>query len=154
MSNLASARPTAADPAVRAALAGSGWIRALATFAGRRTLGFCGGLVIVLMMLLAALAPVLAPYDPLETSFLDQLEPPSAEHWLGTDPFGRDVFSRLVYGSRTALLVGFVASIVGCSLGAVLGLIGAYFGGNTDLLLERLMDVLISFPLIILAVAV
>ncbi len=132
----------------------SGWLGAIATFARRRKLGFAGGVVIVLMLLLAVLAPVLAPYDPLETSFVDQLKPPSGEHLLGTDPFGRDVFSRLVYGSRTALLVGFFASIVGCSFGAILGLIGAYFGGNTDLLLERLMDILISFPLIILAVAV
>lgn len=108
----------------------------------------------MLMLLLALLAPILAPFDPLETSFLDQLKPPSGEHFIGTDPFGRDVFSRVIYGARTALLVGFTSSIVGCSLGAALGLTGAYFGGKTDLLLERLMDILISFPVIILAVAV
>jgi peptide/nickel transport system permease protein len=130
------------------------WLGSLADFARHRTLGFVGGLVIVVMLLLAALAPIVAPYDPLETSFLDQLEPPSLDHWLGTDPFGRDVFSRLIYGSRTALLVGFGASIVGCSLGAILGLVGAYFGGKTDLAIERLNDVVISFPLIVLAVAV
>jgi peptide/nickel transport system permease protein len=126
----------------------------LVNFARKRTLGFAGGVVVVLMLLVAALAAFVAPYDPLETSFLDQLKPPSSEHWLGTDPFGRDVLSRLIYGSRTALLVGFSASIVGCSLGAILGLIGAYYGGKTDLLIERLMDVIISFPLIVLAVAV
>jgi peptide/nickel transport system permease protein len=130
------------------------WWEPLATFARQRTIGFIGGVVIVLMLLVALFAPLVAPYDPLETSFLDQLKPPSGEHLLGTDPFGRDVFTRILYGARTALLVGFVASIVGCSIGAALGLIGAYFGGWTDLLLERVMDVLISFPVIILAVAV
>jgi peptide/nickel transport system permease protein len=123
-------------------------------FARNQPLGFVGGVAIVVMLLAAAFATFIAPYDPLESSFLDQLKPPSREHWLGTDPFGRDVFSRLIYGSRTALLVGFTSSFVGCSLGAALGLIGAYFGGKTDLLLERVMDVLISFPVIILAVAV
>jgi len=130
------------------------WWGPLATFARRRTIGFLGGVIIVLMLLVALFAPLVAPYDPLETSFLDQLKPPSGEHLLGTDPFGRDVFTRILFGARTALLVGFTASIVGCSLGAALGLIGAYFGGTTDLLLERVMDVLISFPVIILAVAV
>lgn len=131
-----------------------GWSAVLGRFARRQPLGFAGALAILLMLVVAALAPVVAPYDPYETSFLDQLKPPSAEHWLGTDPFGRDVFSRILYGSRTALLVGFTSSIVGCVLGAALGLIGAYFGGKTDLILERFMDIMISFPVIVLAVAV
>ncbi|HET6315169.1 MAG TPA: ABC transporter permease, partial [Chloroflexota bacterium] len=92
--------------------------------------------------------------DPLETSFLEQLKPPSAEHLLGTDAFGRDVLSRIIYGSRTALKIGFGAALVGTSIGALLGVISAYFGGTFDLLLERLMDILISFPLLILALAV
>jgi peptide/nickel transport system permease protein len=110
--------------------------------------------VIVLMMSIALLAAVIAPYDPLETSFLDQLKPPGAQYLLGTDSFGRDVLSRLIYGSRTALKIGFGAALVGASIGALLGVTSAYFGGKIDLLLERLMDVLISFPLLILAVAV
>jgi peptide/nickel transport system permease protein len=126
----------------------------LTRFASRQPLGFVGGVAIVVMVFVAIFAPFVAPYDPLESSFLDQLKPPSGEHWLGTDPFGRDVLSRLIYGSRTALLVGFISSFVGCSLGAALGLIGSYFGGKTDLVLERIMDVVISFPVIILAVAV
>ena len=126
----------------------------LTRFVLRQPLGFVGGVAILAMILVAVFAPIVAPYDPLEASFLDQLKPPGREHLLGTDPFGRDVLSRLIYGSRTALLVGFISSFVGCSLGAALGLIGAYFGGRTDLFLERIMDVVISFPVIILAVAV
>jgi peptide/nickel transport system permease protein len=138
----------------RRRLASTGWVRTLGHFARRHTLGFAGGVVVVGMILVAALAPLIAPYDPLETSFLDQLQPPSLAHWLGTDTFGRDVLSRLIYGARTALLVGFTASIVGSSVGASFGLLAAYFGGKTDLLIERVNDVVISFPLIVLAVAV
>ena len=126
----------------------------LARFVRSQPLGAVGGVSILAMILVAVFAPIVAPYDPLESSFLDQLKPPSREHWLGTDPFGRDVLSRLIYGARTALLVGFISSFVGCSLGAALGLIGAHFGGRTDLVLERILDVAISFPVIILAVAV
>lgn len=78
---------------------------------------------------------------------------PSAEHWLGTDSFGRDVLSRLIYGSQTALIVGFGASLLGATIGALIGVASAYFGGRIDLLLQRFMDVLLSFPLIILALA-
>jgi len=78
---------------------------------------------------------------------------PSPAHWLGTDSFGRDVMSRLIYGSRTALIVGFVSAFVGATLGAVLGVGSAYFGGRVDLYMQRLMDIFISFPLIILALA-
>jgi peptide/nickel transport system permease protein len=110
--------------------------------------------VIIIMIATALLAGVLAPHDPYETSFLEQLKPPSALHPLGTDAFGRDVLSRLMYGARTALKIGFGAAVIGASIGALLGVVSAYFGGTVDLLLERLMDILISFPLLILALAV
>jgi peptide/nickel transport system permease protein len=132
----------------------STWVGLVVEFARRRTLGAAGAAVIILMILIALLAGIIAPYDPLETSFLDQLMPPSPQNWLGTDSFGRDVLSRLIYGSRTALKIGFGAAFVGASIGALLGVTSAYFGGKIDLLLERLMDILISFPLLILAVAV
>jgi peptide/nickel transport system permease protein len=106
------------------------------------------------MIATAVFAGVIAPHDPYETNFLDQLQPPSSTYLLGTDAFGRDVLSRLIYGSRTALKIGFGAAVTGASLGVLLGLISAYFGGTVDLLLERVMDVLISFPLLILALAV
>jgi peptide/nickel transport system permease protein len=142
-------------PARRAAdERGSTWVGLVVDFARRRTLGAAGAVVIVLMILIAILAGVIAPHDPLETSFLDQLKPPGPNYLLGTDAFGRDVLSRLMYGSRTALKIGFSAAFVGGSIGALLGVVSAYFGGKIDLLLERMMDILISFPLLILALAV
>jgi peptide/nickel transport system permease protein len=110
--------------------------------------------VIVLMLLSAIFANAIAPYDPLDSSFLDQLKPPSAQHLVGTDAYGRDVLSRLIHGSRTALLIGFYAAFLGSAIGALLGVVSAYFGGKVDLIIERLMDILISFPLLILALAV
>jgi peptide/nickel transport system permease protein len=104
--------------------------------------------------LAALLAPVIAPYDPLETDFLAQLQPPSPAHWLGADQFGRDVLSRLLYGARTALLVGFSSAFIGATLGALLGTCSAYFGGRVDLVLQRILEIFLSFPIIVLALAV
>jgi peptide/nickel transport system permease protein len=129
------------------------WWAAVRDFARRRTLGAVGGAVVMLMILIALLATALAPYDPVAVDFGAMLAPPSAKHWLGTDAFGRDVLSRLIYGSRTALLVGFGSAVLGATLGAVLGVGSAYFGGRIDLYLQRLMDIFLSFPLIILALA-
>jgi len=129
-----------------------GWA-AVRAFARRRTLGAVGAVVVVIMIVVAVFAGPLAPYDPLAVDFGAMLTKPTAAHWLGTDAFGRDVLSRLIYGSRTALLVGFGAALLGATLGAVLGVGSAYFGGRVDLYLQRLMDVFLSFPLIILALA-
>jgi peptide/nickel transport system permease protein len=123
-------------------------------FIRRRPLGTAGAILVIAMALTAALADVIAPYDPTATSFVDFLIPPGGAHLLGTDNFGRDILSRLIFGARTALLVGFTASFVGCTLGYVLGVMGAYFGGTVDAVIQRLMDVLISFPLIVIAIAV
>jgi peptide/nickel transport system permease protein len=127
---------------------------AIRDFVTRRPLGALGAALILLMLVVAILAPVLATHNPLATDYGAMLAPPGAGHWLGTDAHGRDVLSRIVYGSRTALLVGFGASVIGASLGAIIGVGSAYFGGRVDLLLQRVMDIFLSFPLIILALAV
>jgi peptide/nickel transport system permease protein len=132
----------------------AGWVSAILTFCRRRPLGAIGAGIVVIMLLVAAFAPWLAPYDPVAVDFGAMLSPPSAQHWLGTDSFGRDVLSRLIFGSRTALLVGFGSALLGATAGAVLGVGSAYFGGRIDLYLQRLMDVLLCFPLIILALAI
>jgi peptide/nickel transport system permease protein len=131
-----------------------GWLAKARQFSRRNPLGAAGALVILVMLVMAVLANVIAPYNPVANAF-DQLhQPPSLEHWLGTDQFGRDVLSRLIYGARTALLVGFVASFVGASIGLVLGVASAYFGGRIDLVFQRILDVFMAFPLIIMALAV
>jgi len=134
-------------------VAAAGWGEVIRDFCLRRPLGAAGAAIIALMLVVAVLAPLIARYDPVVNDFGAMLAPPSRAHWLGTDAFGRDVLSRLIYGSRTALLVGFGASVLGATLGAVLGVASAYFGGRVDLYLQRVMDVFLSFPLIILALA-
>jgi peptide/nickel transport system permease protein len=130
------------------------WLSGVREFARRRPLGAIGAAVVILMIVVAVFAGVLAPYDPVAVDFGAMLARPSAQHWLGTDAFGRDVMSRLIYGSRTALFVGFGAAFVGATAGAILGVGSAYFGGRMDLYLQRLMDIFLSFPLIILALAI
>jgi peptide/nickel transport system permease protein len=130
------------------------WLEASLRFARERSLGAAGAIIIVLMILAALVADLIAPYDPLQTNYAAMLQSPSSSHWFGTDSFGRDVLSRLIYGSRTALWVGFSSSFLGATLGAVIGVVSAYFGGKTDLILQRFMDLLLSFPLIVLALVV
>lgn len=130
------------------------WLSAVTTFCRKRPLGAIGAAIVVVNVAAALGADVLAPYHPLATDYGAMLTRPSAAHWLGTDAFGRDVLSRLIYGSRTAMLVGFSCAFVGATLGVVIGVMSAYFGGKIDLMIQRLMDILLSFPLIILALAV
>jgi peptide/nickel transport system permease protein len=132
----------------------AGWLGTVREFTRRRPLGALGAAFIVLMTVVAVFAPLLATHDPLANDYGAMLAPPAAQHWLGSDAHGRDVYSRLLYGSRTALLVGFGASVLGATLGAVIGVGSAYFGGRLDLVLQRFMDVFLSLPLIILALAV
>jgi peptide/nickel transport system permease protein len=117
-------------------------------------LGAAGFVVILVMFIGGVFAEWVAPYDPLDVDFAAMLAAPSWEHWLGTDAFGRDVLSRLIYGARTALAVGFLASFAGSTLGAVIGVVSAYFGGRIDMAIQRFMDVLLAFPIIVLALAV
>jgi peptide/nickel transport system permease protein len=122
-------------------------------FCRQNPLGAAGGFVVVMMILMAASAEVVTFYDPTRNNFGAMLEAPSADYWLGTDQFGRDLFTRIVYGARTALMVGFVSAFVGGTMGLILGVASAHFGGRFDLILVSVMDVLMAFPLIILALA-
>ncbi len=117
-------------------------------------LGSIGLFVIVAMCLAAAFAPWVAPHDPFELNYVSILAAPSWEHPFGTDNFGRDVFSRVIFGARTALAIGFLSSLAGCTIGALIGVVSAYFGGWMDNIIQRFMDVLMSFPIIVLALAV
>jgi peptide/nickel transport system permease protein len=123
-------------------------------FVRTKPLGAAGAAIILSMMVVGALSEVLAPYDPYLPDYGAQFSRPNAEHWFGTDEFGRDLMSRLIYGARIALFVGFTASFIGCTVGGLLGVISAYVGGKIGLLLERLMDILLAFPQLILALAI
>jgi peptide/nickel transport system permease protein len=129
------------------------WRLAL-NFCRRKPLGALG-LAIVLVIIAAGIcADWIAPFDPEENDFNAMMQAPNFVHLFGTDQFGRDIFSRLVFGARTAMLVGFGAAVGGGLIGLVLGVASAYFGGWFDLGFQRVLDVLMAFPLIILALAV
>ncbi|MGQ0549537.1 MAG: ABC transporter permease, partial [Armatimonadota bacterium] len=114
-----------------------------------------GGAALILAMLLVGIfAPWVAPYDPVAADFGGMFVRPGRTHWFGSDAFGRDVLSRIIFGARTALIVGFGSALLGATLGGALGVASAYFGGLTDLVLQRLVDVLVSFPIIVLAMAI
>ena len=120
----------------------------------KQPLGTVGFAVVVVMVVMAVFANYLSPYHPEENDFAAMLQPPQWDYLLGTDQFGRDILTRLIYGARTALFVGFVASVIGATAGLVLGVMSAYFGGTFDLIFQRIMDVFMAFPLIIMALAI
>jgi ABC-type dipeptide/oligopeptide/nickel transport system permease subunit len=109
--------------------------------------------VLVAIVLMSALAPVLAPYDPLAQGVGPALQGPSLAHWAGTDSFGRDMLSRIIYGARIALAVGLVSVALAMVIGVTLGLAAGYYGGWLDVVVMRVMDGLFAFPIIILAIA-
>ena len=113
-----------------------------------------GGLIILFYIFIAVFAPVLAPYHPHDISLENKLMPPSTEHWMGTDDKGRDILSRILYGSRLSMGVGFAAVIFGAFFGITLGLIAGYYGKWVDSIIMRCMDVLLAFPGILLALAI
>jgi peptide/nickel transport system permease protein len=127
---------------------------AIAEFVVQQPLGAISFVIIVIMMFAGIFSPLVAPYDPLAIDFASILSAPSWEHWCGTDAYGRDICSRLIYGSRTALVIGFTSSFVGSTIGAILGVASAYFGGRIDNIIQRVMDILLAFPLIVLALVV
>lgn len=113
------------------------------------------GLGFVLLLVLAAVfAPWVSPHDPYRVALDDQLLPPSTTYWLGTDNFGRDVLTRILYGARVSLVVGIVPSIVSLLIGTVLGILSGYLGGRTDFVVMRLADMMIAFPSLLLAMVV
>jgi peptide/nickel transport system permease protein len=117
-------------------------------------LAWIGLALLALIVLVAALAPWLAPYDPLEQNIAARLEPPSAEYWLGTDSYGRDVLSRLIYGARVSLFVGFAAIIVAMLVGTTIGVIAGYVGGLFDQIVMGVLDVMLAFPTLLLGLMI
>ena len=132
--------------------------RTLLDFVRQQPLGSLGIVLIIIMMLAAIFAQHVAPFNPEDVDF--EASPafgggaPSLAHPLGADAFGRDILSRLIYGARTALSIGFLSAFFGCSIGAIIGTSSAFFGGKVDLLVQRFIDLMLSFPIIVLAIIV
>jgi peptide/nickel transport system permease protein len=120
----------------------------------RNKLALVGLLILLLIFGLVILGPSLSPYDPLGIDFSVKLNPPSPEHFLGTDNYGRDLMSRIFSGARYTLLAAFISVFIGLILGTPLGVVSGYFGKTTDLILMRIMDILLAFPPLILAMAI
>jgi peptide/nickel transport system permease protein len=130
-----------------------GWRQILRPALRNRLVLFGAG-IIVLMVVLAGLANLVAPYDPTEMKVMDALKGPSGSHLFGTDRFGRDVLSRTIHGTRIALGVALSSIGIAVLIGSVLGLIGGFVGGWSDMLIGRVMDILFSFPTLVLAIAI
>jgi len=123
-------------------------------FCRKQPLGALALLLILLMFGAAIFGPQLAPHDPLATRFDAVLQAPSARHWMGTDNYGRDVFSRIIHGTRSALFLGISTALIGACIGGGIGATSAYFGGRVDAVIQRLNDILLSIPLIVAALVV
>jgi len=129
------------------------WQRFQRVFFQRKVVMF-GLIILVLLVITAIFAPLLAPYNPTQISMKESLQQPSGTHLLGTDLQGRDTLSRLIYGSRTALAVGFGSVLMAGVVGVVLGLVAGYFGGIINMVIMRIMDALMGFPMILLALVI
>ncbi len=137
---------------VSAASTRSGMVASLLRFCKRKPLGAIGGLGVALMVVVALAAPIIAPYDPYAMDYGAALTTPGGQYLLGTDNFGRDVFSRIVYGARISLYVSLLAIALGTGTGAVLGVVSGYVGGRADIIIQRsLVDVVMAFPTLVLA---
>jgi ABC-type dipeptide/oligopeptide/nickel transport system permease subunit len=129
-------------------------IKGLGNFARRSPLSFFWGIIALLIVLMALFAPLLAPKDPLMANFRLMGKPPNELAWFGTDQIGRDTLSRVIHGSRSSLMVAFMAVLLGTTLGSLWGLASGYFGGRFDIISQRVIEFLQSFPDLILAMAI
>ncbi len=120
----------------------------------RNRFSWIGVGLLALVILLAVLAPLIAPYDPLKQNILHRLSPPSIQFWLGTDSYGRDVLSRLLYGARISLSIGFLSVMIAMVVGSTLGILAGYIGGVFDQIVMGIVDVMLSFPTLLLGLMV
>jgi len=128
--------------------------RVIWQFAKEKPLGTIAGVMLLIIILIAIIGPYITPYDPLSVDVRARLQPPSADYWFGTDQLGRDVFSRVLVGARIAMLVGVIASVTGITIGTLIGIVSGYLGGKVDMGIQRVMDIIMAFPFLILAIAI
>ncbi len=130
------------------------FLSSLASFASAQPVAAASLLLILLFLCAGIFARQIAPFDPLDVDYERILAAPDEVHWFGTDAFGRDVLSRLIHGARSALTIGLISAVLGCSLGAMVGIFSAYFGGRFDAVLQRALELLLAFPLVVLALVI
>ncbi|MBM4426823.1 MAG: ABC transporter permease [Chloroflexi bacterium] len=119
----------------------------------RHVTAMLGGIIMLIMTVVIAFAPVFSPYDPFDQDLLNRLQPPSAEHWMGTDDLGRDMLTRILYGGRISLSVGLLAMGVSIVLGTLIGLTSGYYGGWIDSILMRITEIFLSIPRLFVLIA-
>jgi peptide/nickel transport system permease protein len=125
----------------------------LRTFRSNKLTGL-GAAIFLLVVLAAIFAPLLAGHDPIDQNILDRLEGPSAQFWMGTDAYGRDIYSRLLFGARISLAIGGLAILSAMVIGSAIGIVAGYYGGKTDVVIMQIMDVLLAFPTLILGLII
>ncbi|MBI4307202.1 MAG: ABC transporter permease [Chloroflexi bacterium] len=130
------------------------WLQAIARFGARKPLGAAGIVIIMTMAAMAVLAPLVSPFDPNYVRAQDRLRPPDVPFFFGTDQLGRDVLSRIIWGARISLFVGFISVGIGTGAGSLLGIVSGYWGGAPDMFIQRGMDALMAFPTLILALVI
>jgi peptide/nickel transport system permease protein len=148
---MAATSPAVLVDATRATPRRDGWWVTLARFVRKKPLGAGGGAIVLVMVLTAAFADPLATHDPIATDAAHTLARPGADHWLGSDHLGRDIYSRIVHGARISLIVGVLSTMLGSVFGGIIGLLSGYFGGKFDLITQRILDILQGLPLLVLA---
>jgi peptide/nickel transport system permease protein len=126
----------------------------ISDFVRRKPLGAIGAIILFAFIGTALVAPQLAMYDPDLNNYRARVKPPSVEHWFGTDNFGRDIYSRVIYGTRISMYVGVLATLLGTSIGAVAGLFSGFLGGRVDQFVQRVADVMFTIPGLVLAMAI
>lgn len=151
-------KPAVADSGLEVIIAapvtgtpGAGLWTTVRRFCRKKPLGAAGAALMLVMVVTAIFAEPLSTYDPIATDAANTLAPPNRDHWLGSDHLGRDIYSRIVHGARVSLVVGALSTLLGAVLGGIIGLLSAYFGGKTDLISQRLLDILQGLPLLVLA---
>ena len=144
---------SSAEAVVTLTSSGNSLFQGLLRFTRNKPLGAIMGIIIVLVVLMSGFADAISPYDPLDTDPIMAREPPDREHWMGYDEVGRDVLSRVIFGSRISLIVGITSVVFGTVLGSVWGLASGYLGGKFDLITQRAVEVWMSFPSLVLALS-
>ena len=131
-------------------LENAGWGLRMRAFMIENKLFVIGGAVFLLILIAAVFAEWIAPYSPTKISFSQKLQPPSLDHLMGTDKFGRDIFSRVIHGGQTSLTIGALVTLCAILIGAPIGMVAGYFGGKVDTVLMRISDVFLAFPPLLL----